>query len=75
MMSGKFKDHIPFENDLVGGLISYLSDNNLLSPEETLTIYLNTLKSMNTEQMGNYLGIESLLNTSDSDKIPLLPRS
>ena len=33
------------ENDLVGGLISYLSDNNLLSPEETLTIYLNTLKS------------------------------
>ena len=23
---------------------------------------------MNTEQMGNYLGIESLLNTSDSDK-------
>ena len=56
------------ENDLVGGLISYLSDNNLLSPEETLTIYLNTLKSMNTEQMVNYLGIESLLNTSDSDK-------
>ena len=56
------------ENDLVGGLISYLSDNNLLSPEETLTIYLNTLKSMNTEQMGKYLGIESLLNTSDSDK-------
>ena len=56
------------ENDLVGGLISYLSDNNLLSPEETLTIYLNTLKSMNTEQMGNYLGIKSLLNTSDSDK-------
>lgn len=56
------------ENDLVGGLISYLSDNNLLSPEETLTIYLNTLKSMNTEQMGDYLGIESLLNTSDSDK-------
>ena len=56
------------ENDLVGGLISYLSDNDLLSPEETLTIYLNTLKSMNTEQMGDYLGIESLLNTSDSDK-------
>ena len=56
------------ENDLVGGLMSYLSDNDLISPEETLTIYLNTLKSMNTEQMGNYLGIESLLNTSDSDK-------
>ena len=61
------KSHF-LENDLVGGLISYLSDNNLLSPEETLTIYLNTLKSMNIEQMGDYLGIESLLNTSDSDK-------
>ena len=48
------------ENNLVGGLMTYLSDNNLLSPEETLTVYLNTLKTMNTEQMGNYLGIESL---------------
>lgn len=56
------------ENDLVGGLMTYLSDNNLLSPEETLTVYLNTLKTMNTEQMGNYLGIESLFNTSDTDK-------
>ena len=56
------------ENDLVGGLISYLSDNDILSPEETLTVYLNTLKSMDTRQMGDYLGIESLLNTSDSDK-------
>ena len=56
------------ENDLVGGLMTYLSDNNLLSPEETLTVYLNTLKTMNTEQIGNYLGIESLFNTSDTDK-------
>ncbi|MFR8352983.1 MAG: hypothetical protein ACLVB1_10345 [Blautia obeum] len=48
--------------------MTYLSDNNLLSPEETLTVYLNTLKTMNTEQMGNYLGIESLFNTSDTDK-------
>ena len=30
------------ENNLVGGLMTYLSDNNLLSPEETLTVYLNT---------------------------------
>ena len=36
------------ENNLVGGLMTYLSDNNLLSPEETLTVYLNTLKTMNT---------------------------
>ena len=56
------------ENELVGGLITYLSDNDLLSAEDTLTVYLNTLKSMNTKQMGSYLGIDSLLNTSDTDK-------
>lgn len=56
------------ENDLVGGLMTYLADSNILSPEDTLTIYLNTLKSMNTDQLGNYLGVESLLNSSDSTK-------
>ena len=68
MMRWEIQKSHSLENDLVGGLISYLSDNNLLSPEETLTIYLNTLKSMNTEQMGDYLGVKVLLNTSDSDK-------
>lgn len=56
------------ENDLVGGLMTYLSDNDILSPEETLTVYLNTLKEMNMEQMSNYLGAESILSTEDSDK-------
>lgn len=56
------------EDDFVGGLMTYLSNNKLLSSEETLTVYLNTLKKMDTEQMGNYLGIESLFNTSDADK-------
>ncbi len=56
------------ENDLVGGLMTYLSDSTLLSPEETLTVYLNTLKTMDLEQMNNYLGVESLLNTSDEAK-------
>jgi hypothetical protein len=56
------------ENDLVGGLITCLSDQNLLSPEETLTIYLDILKEMNPEEMSNYLGVESILNTSDHAK-------
>ena len=60
MKNGKFRDTHSLENDLVGGLITYLSDSDLLSPEETLTVYLNTLKTMDTEQMGNYLGLESL---------------
>lgn len=56
------------ENSLVGGLITYLSDSDLLTPEETLTVYLNTLKTMDQDQMSNYLGLESLLSTSDAAK-------
>lgn len=56
------------ENSLVGGLITYLSDSDLLTPEETLTVYLSTLKTMDLDQMSNYLGLESLLNTSDDAK-------
>lgn len=56
------------ENDLVGGLVTYLSDSNLLSPEDTLTVYLNTLKKMNVQQLSNYLGVDDILNTDDSHK-------
>lgn len=56
------------ENDLVGGLMTYLSDSDTLSPEDTLAVYLNTLKNMDTKEMSNYLGIESILNTSDPAK-------
>lgn len=56
------------ENDLVGGLMTYLSDPDILSPEDTLAVYLKTLKKMDTEQMSTYLGVESILNTSDTAK-------
>lgn len=56
------------ENDLVGGLITYLSDNDLLSPSETLSVYFDTIKSMSTDQMAGYLGVESLLNSEDPEK-------
>lgn len=56
------------ENDLVGGLMTYLSDNDILSPEDTLTVYFKTLKDMDKQQMSNYLGVESILNTSDPAK-------
>ncbi len=61
------RTHI-LENDLVGGLMTYLSDNDLLTPEETLAVYFKTLKSMDMEQMSNYLGVESILNTDDPAK-------
>lgn len=56
------------ENDLVGGLITYLSDPDLVPPAETLTVYLKTLREMDVKQMANYLGLDSILNTSDSAK-------
>ena len=56
------------ENDLVGGLITYLSDHDLVPPAETLTVYLKTLQEMDVKQMANYLGLDSILNTSDSAK-------
>lgn len=56
------------ENDLVGGLITYLSDPDLVPPAETFTVYLKTLQEMDVKQMANYLGLDSILNTSDSAK-------
>lgn len=56
------------ENDLVGGLVTYLSDPDILSPEETLGVHLKTLKKMNVEEMSNYLGVESIFNSSDEMK-------
>lgn len=56
------------ENDLVGGLITYLSDPDLVPPDKTLDVYLKTLQEMDVQQMANYLGLDSILNTSDSAK-------
>lgn len=64
----EIKRTLTLENDLVGGLISYLSDPDILSPEDTLAVYLDTLKKMNEEEMSDFLGVESLLNTTDPDK-------
>ena len=57
-----------FENDLVGGLLTHLSDTDLLSPEETLSVYFQTLKHMTPAEMSAFLGIESILNSSDDVK-------
>lgn len=54
------------ENDLVGDLITYLADPDILSPEETMKVYLKTLKKMELEEINNFLGIESLLASGDT---------
>lgn len=56
------------ENDLVGGLMTCLSDPDILSPEDTLAVYLDTLKNMDLHEMSNYLGVSSIMNTSDAQK-------
>lgn len=56
------------ENSLVGGLMTFLSDPDLLTPEDTLRVYLSTLKEMNVEEMSNYLGMVTILNDSDEQK-------
>lgn len=59
------------ENDLVGGLMNDLTDPDILSPEDTLLVYLNTLKNMSTEELGNYLNADSIISTEDPAKISL----
>ena len=56
------------ENDLVGGLIVCLSDSDILSPQATLAVYLDTLKKMNLDEMSSYLGVLSIMNTSDTSR-------
>lgn len=56
------------ENDLVGGLMVCLSDPDILSPQNTLAVYLDTLKKMNLDEMSSYLGVESIMNTSDASR-------
>lgn len=56
------------ENALIGGFMSLLSSSDILSPEETLDVYLDTLDQMDLDQMSNYLGISSLLHSNDMEK-------
>ena len=59
------------EDDLVGGLMNDLTDPDILSPEDTILVYLNTLKNMSAEELGNYLNADSIISTEDPAKISL----
>lgn len=54
------------ENEFVGGFISYTSNPNLLTPSETLDVYLSTFRDMTEQQMVNYWGLSQLL-TADGN--------
>ena len=67
----EIKRTVSLENNLVGGLMAYLSDPDILSPEETLDVYLSTIKNMSLEEMVSYLDLEAILNSDDPDKSKL----
>ena len=56
------------EDDLVGGLIADLANPDILSPEDTLTVYLDTLEKLDLQEMSSYLGVGNIMNTSDSSR-------
>ena len=53
---------------LAGGLYSCLSDPDLLSPSETLDIYLRSLKEMDSSQMKTYLGVEAIAESGEESR-------
>ena len=56
------------ENELVGGLIADLADPDILSPEDTLTVYLDTLEKLDLKEMSSYLGVVNIMNTDNPAK-------
>ena len=60
--------NVALQDALVGGLISDLSDPEILSPEDTLKIYLKAIKKMDATEMSNFLGISSVLEQDDASR-------
>lgn len=61
----KIQKDLDLENQLVGGLISVIANPYLLTPTETVAIYFDTLKEMDTTQMCTYLGLTDIFSNSD----------
>lgn len=51
------------EDELVGGFISYLHDENLIPPEEVVSLTLDALKSLTPDGWVAYLGMEDIFET------------
>ena len=66
--NGRSSVPILWKMNLVGGLIADLADPDILSPEDTLTVYLDTLQKLDLKEMTSYLGVVNIMNTSDTAK-------
>lgn len=51
------------EDELVGGFISYLHDENLIVPEEVVSLTLDALKSLTPDGWVSYLGMDDIFET------------
>ncbi|MCF0132766.1 MAG: hypothetical protein HUJ72_02760 [Blautia sp.] len=56
------------EDFLVGGLMTHLSDPDILSPKDTLAIYLEAVKTVDLSKMSEFLGLDTPFAGSDPDK-------
>lgn len=60
------KEH-GLEDQLVGGFVSSITNPYLLTPKETVGVYFDTLKKMDTTQLCTYLGLTNIFTNSDAD--------
>lgn len=60
------------EDELVGGFISYMNDPYILSATETLTIHLDALKDLSADQWMDYLEIEDIFATYNTEYYSLI---
>lgn len=56
------------ENVLTGNFVAYGADPELLSPEEVITLYFDTIKSFDTEQINRFLSLDELFSGDDEYK-------
>lgn len=55
------------EDELVSGFISYMNDPKILPASEVLSIHLNALKDLTAEQWADYLSIDDVFATYNTD--------
>ncbi len=60
------------EDDLVGGFISYMNDPYILSASEVLTIHLDALLELNADEWMDYLDIEDVFATYNTEYYSLI---
>ena len=55
------------EDELVSGFITYMNDPKILSASETVSIHLDALKNLSSEQWMEYLSVQDIFATYNTD--------